>query len=208
MRYRLVRFDVLVGTMFGLAVAWAGHGAGGAAESEPLPTFADVTETVRRHFETMPDYQPGDIIARSQVEPLFTQLKRMGWTVADRKSILNNVPADNAYLVRQLRTRPGRKVMRRIAKYPHAYDRLDRLSRLPHGKQTVHDLIHKVGGHEMIKYLTTAPGGIKMGKMLSKAPKGRDFNKPTGRIYTVKMLLARLNQSYAAARKGAVAHGK
>jgi hypothetical protein len=108
------------------------------------------------------------------------------------------VPAGNDYLVQRLRTPRGRQFMRRIANYPGAYDRLDRLSWLPYGKQTVQDLIQKKGGEDMIKYITTAPGGNELGKMLSNAPKGANFNQPTGRIYTAALLLARLKTSYAA----------
>ncbi len=53
----------------------------------------------------------------------------------------------------------------------------------------------------MIQYMTTAQGGKEMGKMLSQAPQGADFNKPTGRIYTVPMLLKHLQEEYRAAEK-------
>jgi hypothetical protein len=203
MRFRIVRFHIVAGIAWGLAVAfWAGV-AGGAAEPKPLPPLSEVREIVLRHFALLPDYRPGDIIARSEVEPLFLQLQLIGWTVTDRKAILRKVPADNDFLIRKLGTSRGRKFMRRIANYPNAYDRLDRLSWLPRGRQTVHDLIHKTGGEEMIKYLTTASGGTELGKMLSKAPKGTNFNKPTGRIYTVKMLWDRLKKSHAEAKKAA-----
>lgn len=88
--------------------------------------------------------------------------------------------------------------MRTVSGLPLAYDRLDRLARLPLGKQTIHDMIHKAGGAELVKYLTTAKGGKELGKMLARAPKpkGHDFNKPTGRIYTVDQLLDRLETNY------------
>jgi hypothetical protein len=190
-----------VAVALGLTVCWSTGVARAATEPKPLPSLSEVRELVLRHFALLPDHRPGDIIARSEVAPLFPQLERLGWTVIDRKLILRKVPADSDYLIRKLRTRRGRKFMRRIADYPNAYDRLDRLSWLPHGKQTVHDLIYKTGGDEMIKYLTTASGGKELGKMLSNAPKGANFNKPTGRIYTVKMLLEQLEKSYAAAEK-------
>ena len=37
--------------------------------------------------------------------------------------------------------------------------------------------------------------------MLSNAPLGADFNKPTGRIYTVPALLVHLQEQYRAAEK-------
>lgn len=203
MRFRIVRFDTVAGIAWGLAVVWWAGVAGGAAEPKPSPPLSEVREIVWRHFALLADYRPGDIIARSEVEPLFLQLQLIGWKVTNRKGILRKVPADNDFLIRKLVTPHGRKFMRRIANYPNAYDRLDRLSWLPHGRQTIHDMIHKPGGDEMIKYLTTAPGGTELGKMLSKAPKGKGFNKPTGRIYTVNMLWERLKKSHAEAEKAA-----
>ena len=48
----------------------------------------------------------------------------------------------------------------------------------------------------MLQYMTETRGGENMGKQLSKAPKGKNFNKPTGRIYTVDMLLDVLKNLY------------
>lgn len=201
MRYRTVGFPALVGALWALAVTgWTGV-AQAATEDKPLPSLTEVQQLVVRHFAAMPDYRPGDIIARSQVEALFPQLERLGWKVSGRKGVLGKIPADGDYLIRKLQTPQGRKFMRHIAGYPNAYDRLDRLSWLPQGKQTVHDLIHKTGGDEMIEYLTTTSGGAELGKMLSKSPKGADFNRPTGKIYTAEMLLAHLKKAYAEAAK-------
>ena len=194
-----------VAVALGLTACWSTAVARAATEPKPLPSMSEVRELVLRYFARLPGHRPGDILARSEVAPLFPQLERLGWKVTDRSLLLRKVPADSDYLIRKLRTRHGRKFMRRIADYPSAYDRLHRLSWLPHGKQTVHDLIYKVGGHEMIRYMTTAPGGKNLGRQLSRAPAGRDFNKPTGRIYTVEMLLAILEQSHAAAKRDAVA---
>jgi hypothetical protein len=204
---RMVRFLAVVVLVWGWAVALGAEVPQGGDEPRPFPSYAEVREVVLRHFALLPDYAPGDMIARSEVEPLFAQLQRMGWKVADRKDILRKVPADQDYLLQKLRTPRGRKFMRRIAGYPDAYDRLDRLSWLPHGRQTVHDLIDGAGGDEMIKYLTTTLGGSELGKMLSKTPKGADFNKPTGRIYTAEMLLGQLEKSHAAEKSAGPSKG-
>ena len=91
--------------------------------------------------------------------------------------------------------------MEGIAKYPDAYDRLDRLSRLPYGRQTVHDLIQRPGGEKMTQYMSTASGGKEIGKKFANAPGATDFNKSTGRIYTVAMLLGQLQEQYRAVEK-------
>jgi hypothetical protein len=166
-----------------------------------LPKFEKIEAAVWRYFQSQPNFQAAGLITKEQVEPLLNGLARIGFNLPDPKSILDNMPAGNELLVTELYTPAGRKFMERIAKYPDAYDRLDRLIRLPHGRQTVHDLIQGPGGEKMIQYLTTASGGKEMGKMLSNAPQGTDFNKPTGRIYTVQMLLAQLQEQYRAAEK-------
>ncbi len=87
-----------------------------------------------------------------------------------------------------------------MAKYPEGYDRLDRMVRLPRGEIFTEDLIHNPGGYQMVEYMATAQGGIEMGKMLSETPKGKNFNQPTGRIYTAEQLIARVKKSYAVAK--------
>lgn len=165
---------------------------------QPLPDFKQVEKTVRRQFAAQPGYVPGDVISTSNVQPVFDHLRRMDWQVIDQRSILSLVPEDRNFLVRQLRTDEGRKFMQQIKALPSAYDRLDRLTTLPNGRQTVVDLIRATDGYKMVEYMTTTQGGQNLGRQLGHGPRGKDFNKPTGRIYTADMLISRLRSSYDA----------
>jgi hypothetical protein len=173
-----------------------------AADNTPtFPKFEKIEAAVLRYFQSQPDFQPSMLITREQVEPLVGVLELMGFKLPNPKTILDKLPANNEFLVVELYSQQGRKFMEQIADYPNAYDRLDRLSRLPYGKQTIHDLIVGPDGHKMIQYLTTASGGKEMGKQLANAPQGENFNKPTGRIYTVSMLIKNLQSQYREAEK-------
>jgi hypothetical protein len=175
----------------------------GRAAAERLPSFDLVKAVVFEHFNEIEDVKEALIVARPEVAGLFPKLKRLGWTVADAGDILDDVLPADAFLVKKLRTKKGAKFSRQIARYPEGYDRLDRFSRLPRGHSLVDDLIEGPDGYKLIKYMTTAKGGTNLGKQLSNAPLGKDFNKPTGKIYTLRMLLDRLKASYkeAAGRK-------
>jgi hypothetical protein len=162
------------------------------------PPFPQITAAVGTLFAGQTDYRPGDLISRSQAEMALRKLAAIGFEPANAKDILAGVTADDGFLVTALRTPAGKAFMRKIARYPGGYDRLDRLSRMPHGRQTVEDLIRGPGGEEMIRYLTTSNGGRNLGKQLSHDASGADFNKPTGRIYTVDALLTALKQTYDA----------
>jgi hypothetical protein len=164
-------------------------------------SFSKIEQVVVDHFRAIPDYQPGTIITRSQVEPVLRKLDRLGWPVADRNEILDRVLADDDWLVQELRTSDGRKFASHIAGQAQGYDRLDRLTRLANGRRIVRDLIHGPGGYRMIEYMTQSRGGRALGRMLSKAPNGADFNQPTGRIYTLDALLAQLNNSHQTTRR-------
>ena len=205
MSCRILKLGAWAGTVVLLAVGWCVEGAQGAPKSKPLPSFTDVKAAVMRHFERLPDYQPGNIISQSEVAPLFAQLKRIGWTVADRKAILERVPQEDDYLIKTLRTASGRKFMQKISPSPGVYDRLERLSKLPRGKRTVQKLMGQGDrGADVIKHFATHPAGKTVGQLMSKPNKGGvNYGKPTGRIYTVTMLLAQLKKSYAAAKKDA-----
>ncbi len=203
MRHPIVLLSCATTILLGVAAAISAAPAGGQANTKPIPPFSEVQQTVSRHFQTRPDFQPGDLITREDVAPLLTQLQKMGLPLADAGKILEKVPAKGEFLVDQLSTPNGRKFMRHIATYPNGYDRVDRLSRLPQGHQTIRMLVQDPGGHRMIEYMTNTKGGKELGRMLSADPNDKQFNAPTGRIYTVTMLLARLQQSHAAALKAA-----
>jgi hypothetical protein len=175
--------------------------AGTCAAAETSPTkkskaamFAEAEKRITSHFQKQKHYSPGDLITREQVSPVLKELRRQGWNSKSLESVSARLVPQGEFLAQQLDSPAGRKFMRRIAEYPQAYDRLDRLSRLIRGRKIVHDLIYEVGGEKMIEYLTTSSGGKAMGRMLSEAPHGKNFNKPTGRIYTVAMLLRALRK--------------
>jgi hypothetical protein len=168
------------------------------AKGRPLPKFETVRQVVLRELVNPPARIPGDIIARSEVKPVFHQLRLMGWSVLDEKVILKHVPGDTDFVLQKLRTLQGRSFMRKVARYPQVYDRLYRLASLPHGRQTVDRLIRSKGGDQFLAYLTKSRGGKNLGKMLQSAPRGANFNRPTGKIFTADALIKRLKQSYTA----------
>jgi len=165
------------------------------------PTFKVVRATVEEYFAKIADYAPGRLIVRGEVEGAFKQLQRVGWPVPRAQQLLQQVPTEGEEWVQTLRTPEGRKFMDQITRFPSAYDRLDRWSRLNGGMREIRATIRGPDGYKLIEYMTTAPGGKNMGEMLSKAPGGDDFNKPTGRVYTVEALLGRLEQLYAEEQK-------
>ena len=167
-----------------------------------LPEFAKVEQWVQGHFASQAGRESHDLILRRDVEQVLDGLKQQGWDVAERKEILALSLANDDWLAKRLETNAGRKFMRDMSSYPDGYDKLDRLRRLPDGQRILDRLIKGPDGYKMIEYLTNQPGGREMGRMLSDAPKGKNFNQPTGRIYTVDDLLKRLQESHAAAQRG------
>ena len=200
---RMALVNCVTAVLLGVGPGIAAAPVGDRSDGKPIPSFAEVRRTVLEYFEEQPDFKSGDLITRDEVAPLLSLLKKQGLPLADAKEILKKTPAKGEFLVDQLSTKGGRKFMRQISAYPNAYDRLDRLGRLPHGKQTVRDLIRGPGGEKMIEYMTTTQGGKELGKQLSNAPDGKRFNRPTGRIYTMALLLDQLEQSRTAALKAA-----
>lgn len=167
--------------------------------ARPVPSWKQVAQTVDAFFARDPQRQPLDLITRSEAAPLFDQLAKQGWQVADRKELLARVPGDNDFIVKQLRSKQGRQFMREFSRYPGGYDSLDRLSRLPQGKSTVERLIKGPDGYKLLEYMDTTQGGLNFEKQLARTPKGKGFPEPTGRIYTVGELKSALKKSHALA---------
>src|SRR5262245_44967968 len=116
------------------------------ADPVKFPSLGEVYRIVQRRLASWPDYRPGDLISRSQVQPIFADLKSAGWTVRDQTEILKLVPADDDWFVRELRTSGGQAFMRQSAGFPLAYDRIDRLRNM-------------IMGHQHVKAIIAGPDG-------------------------------------------------
>jgi len=173
-----------------------------AQEKRPPPQFNQIEQAVWDYFKSQPGFQASMLITREQVEPLFSKLAQMGFEVPNSKSILDKLPSGNEFFVAALYSPAGLKFMEQFGRYAELYDRLDRLSRMPRGRQTVQDVIKDPGGQQMMRYLTAAPSGKSSDKSPSNVPRAADFNKPTGRIYTVPMLLRQLQGQYNIVARG------
>jgi hypothetical protein len=158
---------------------------------------------VERYFDSLPDYQPGDLVTRSQVAKALAKVAEAGTKVPDAQRILSATLADSSFLAKELSTPAGRKFMRKVARHPGAFSRLDRLSTIPRGQTLVRDLVRGADGDKFIEYLTTTRGGRKLGSTLAGARQGADLNEPTGRIYTAEDLMAALDETLAAGARRA-----
>jgi hypothetical protein len=168
------------------------------ASAAKLPTFDKVVQTMTAYFQSQPDYQAGDLLNQSQAAGALEAIAATGWEVPNADRIVSLALADNSFLVTQLATPKGKQFMRKIAKTPGTYSRLDRLSQISRGHSAVRTLIRDPGGDTMLAYMATTPGGKNLGAMMAGTPKGTNLNKPTGRIYTADDLLAVVEQAYKA----------
>lgn len=162
-----------------------------------LPNFLVVEQVVHDYFASK-KIQNDDLLSKGDVRPLFPVLAKQGWNVADQNQIIGQLLDDKYFMVLMFKKGEGRDFAHSCARFPGGYDRLDRLSRLPHGDTFIEGLIAGPDGYKMIEYMTETPGGNVLGQQVSNAPKGRNFNDPTGRIYTTTELLMRLRESYDA----------
>jgi hypothetical protein len=176
----------------------------GAAAPKPMLAWGDVTALVSRQLATRPGYQAGDLISQGDVTPVFKLLEERGWKVADKEEILQRVLDDGHFLVKQLRTEPGVKFARGVAKEALALDHLDRLCAMPGGQQLVHDMLRLPNGQAFMSKKPTQ-GFTDLTILLpkqanGKTPRDPDFDKPTGKIYTEAALLAALEKSWKGKR--------
>lgn len=176
----------------------AGHCPAAAADRND--TFSDVERVVTAAVQDSSGAGLDRIVTQGDVRAAIRALERSGWTVREPQELAERALADSDWLVATLRTLQGARFVSSVLRHGGKIDPLDRLSRMPHGHRTIEDLIRGPDGYKMIEYLTRSAGGRHLGEMLSKAPTGKNFNLPTGRIYTLGDLLAELKRRYDAAQ--------
>ena len=187
---------------------WAGTVQPSLAQRRPAPAptpppFDTIRNAVEEHFAAKRDYRPGDLITQSDVQAALSAVAQVGWNVPKQKELLELTLADDDFLVQELRTKDGKKIFDRVAKFPGALDKLDRIREMPKGKYAFKTLIHKTHNSvQLIEEITTTPQGARFAQDIAKFDSSADFNKPTGRIYRVNELLAALEFIYKAELAG------
>jgi hypothetical protein len=172
---------------------------------EKIPSFHKVQESVRTTLSQKAGYRPGDLLSQSEGRKIFENLSKLGWDARDQDIILAAMLPGNHVVVQSLRTRQGRAFMSKVSGYSLIYDRLDRISSQFGGRQLVKDLVRLPDGQ---RYARRNPGrgvpdlvDLLPKRADGKRPTIRDYDKPTGNIYTEEALLETLKASYAAEAK-------
>lgn len=157
-----------------------------ADDAASFPAWGDVEGALTDFFKREPNYKNGDLISRKQGERFLSVLPKFGWTLerGEQEKLLGKLLPEDHFLVQELRTPAGTKFMRQIAKLPEGYDRAQRLTGLKGGKERLKELVRGPDGYKLIEYMAKSDGGKNLGTMLGDVKGGRDFNKPTGVIYT------------------------
>jgi hypothetical protein len=162
-----------------------------------FPEWSAVAARIDEHFKSVKEYRPGDMLSRGAVESLLAELAKLGWTVRDREAIMSQVTADKDLLVQQFSTPRGREFMRKVAQNPANFDHLHRLAQTSNGQRQVRDLMKLPNGPEVLAALASSPQGRDISRRIAAGPRTRNYDKPTGRIYTQQQLIVRLRESYA-----------
>jgi hypothetical protein len=173
------------------------------AETAAVPRLStqQVQQIVVAHFGSQTAHSPGDLISQSDVAAIFKKLAEAGWQPVDQKKILADTLPDENSLVCLLRTSKGRKFMGKVSGFELIYDRMDRVSQVSSGLRNLTAIVGLPDGERYAKPKRQLPNGVPdFLDLLAKNASGKvrtikDYDKPTGRVYTEKELLKRLNRS-------------
>ncbi|HEY3391646.1 MAG TPA: hypothetical protein VGK58_02990, partial [Lacipirellulaceae bacterium] len=92
-----------------------------SAQRPATDNSVTVSMAVEEHFASLRDYQPGDLVTRSQVAAALAKVADARGDVPNAKQILAASVPDNSFLARELSTPAGRKFMRKVARHPGAF---------------------------------------------------------------------------------------
>lgn len=164
-------------------------------------TTQQIQQVVEGYFAELESYHRGDIISQTDVVAVLQRLGEQGWQPADRQQIVADTLPDANSVVALLRTDKGRRFMHKVSSYRLIYDRLDRISQVSGGQRTIEAIVRLPDGEKYALPKKQTPLGVP--DFLDLLPKNasgkvrsiKDYQKPTGRIYTEADLVKRLTRS-------------
>ena len=161
-----------------------------------------VSQFVAKH-----DLPRNAVISHKDVLPLLGALESQGM-IFDRKELLHMIPTDESSLVRLLRTQNGRKFIGQTSKNKLMFDRLERILNERGGERLLRDLMKLPDAARYAK-IDTGPGVPDLVDFLPKTRSGKtrrvkDYNKPTGQLYTFGDVIDYLAKQVSSSRKSDV----
>lgn len=168
-----------------------------------IPSWEQVEKTFRKHYPALPNGavpagQAPPLVTYNTARRIFYELWEQRWNVSDQAEILKLCPQDNSFLVQQCLSPGGQKFLKQAADPAAVYDKLERMASLPEGQQKIRDLLAgPQGHHDMLNYMLGRQGSQMLFENGTAHPAARDFNKPTGKIYSPEALLQRIKKSHA-----------
>jgi hypothetical protein len=166
------------------------------------PSLASIKSVAEKHWQENPDYSPGDLISRGDVEAIFNELLDRGFPVNDiAEGLYDDFVPENSFLAQTLRTEKGRDFMRKVHALPRAYDRLERLSWIPAGQEILRELVEKPDGATLFKAMLEPDGLKATAAYLASDPRGKNYALPTGHIHTAAQFYKRLEEKYPQGKK-------
>lgn len=166
------------------------------AKTPAMPDWKTVAATAKQHFQSLPNYQPGDVLSLGQIKPLLAKFAKAGWKLSDQDAFLGQICADDDFVLRQLRSKSGQKFMRNMRGSAEQYDYLRRLAATKGGDRAVADIMKLNNANDVLAALTSSKAGKDISRRMAEQPKTKDYNTPTGFLYTETQILARLKESF------------
>ena len=162
------------------------------ADEAEIKTVKDLNSVVKKYFANLEGYRSGDLITTGDVGPLLQLLKKKGWSVPQRSTLTSRLTKTGSFLDKTLSSKNGENFLGEVSKVPGGADRIERIAKLKNGKGTLNQLLKFPHGSDLIKELATTKVGRNLGRYAAKREDGKDFNKPTGKIYTESELVKEL----------------
>lgn len=180
--------------------------------STKKPTWADLRKGVEKYFAEQRGRQPTDILVSSEARATIELMAKAGWKPKESEKLLARVSGDGDFLVRELKTKEGRKFLAATSSEANVYDRLDKLTKHSGGDRLVSSVIRLPNGPSFMRPKPT-PGFGTLMDLLPKGASGKtpidpEFNKPTGKIYTSTAWIKELEAAYVEESKPAPATKK
>lgn len=199
-RYEVNEMRVVILTA--LALMQLGTARPAVAQQKPLMSAALMEQLTRQHLAALPAKPYSDLIIWEEISPLLDEIERRGWDMPYREGLQEVMIGKSDFLSQFAQSRHGSKWLK-ASNSKLLLDRVDRISRVSGGQQTLKRVAKLPNGKQ---YARPKAGDFQPGlvELLPPAKYGRkrkipDYNKPTGRAYTVDQVVDKISELHAEA---------
>ena len=175
-----------------------------AQNPPPLMDWKTMEQITNQWLDSQPPRGYAKLIVWEDIAPLLEEVQKKGWAMPYARHLEAVMVKRSDFLAQFAASESGARWLNAAGGSQLLLDRVERVAKVEHGQRTLRDVAKLPNGSKFAgaKPQNFMPGLVDLLPLKGgKRPEIKDYDKPTGRLYTREQVMQYLHKLHEASQK-------